>query len=291
MLPRRVQISLRRLVARWKQSRYRHSWPIDESAANPPKNWRGWPGDKKFALILTHDVELAGGQEKCLPLMELEKRYGFRSSFNFVPERYPVSKEVQQILRSNNFEIGVHGLYHDGKLYQSEKIFRQRAEKINRYLADWQAAGFRSPSMHHNLAWLHHLNIKYDLSTFDTDPFEPQSDGVATIFPFRVQNGLPEKNYVELPYTLVQDYTHFIMLKKTDIKIWQEKLDWIVAKGGMALLNTHPDYMNFNGNQFKPDEYTAAYYEEFLKYVHTKYKDQYWNVIPKVLAAFWQSRF
>ena len=30
------------------------------------------------------------------------------------------------------------------------------------------------------------LNIAYDASTFDTDPFEPQPDGVNTIFPFWV---------------------------------------------------------------------------------------------------------
>jgi hypothetical protein len=195
-----------------------------------------------------------------------------------------------QTLQANNFEIGVHGLYHDGKLYKSEKIFMQRAEKINSYLADWQAVGFRSPSMHHNLAWLHKLNIEYDASTFDTDPFEPQSDGVNTIFPFLVQNGRPDQNYVELPYTLVQDYTHFILLKKTDIIFWREKLDWIVEKGGMALLDTHPDYMNFNGGKFKPEEYSALFYENFLKYVQSKYQNQFWHVLPKEIAAFWKHR-
>jgi hypothetical protein len=34
--------------------------------------------------------------------------------------------------------------------------------------------------------WLHQLNIEYDLSTFDTDPFEPQPEGRHTIFPFWV---------------------------------------------------------------------------------------------------------
>jgi hypothetical protein len=35
-----------------------------------------------------------------------------------------------------------------------------------------------SSFMHHNLKWLASLNIKYSISTFDTDPFEPQPDGV-----------------------------------------------------------------------------------------------------------------
>jgi hypothetical protein len=35
-----------------------------------------------------------------------------------------------------------------------------------------------------NLDWLHDLDVQYDASTFDTDPFEPQPDGRHTMFPF-----------------------------------------------------------------------------------------------------------
>ena len=40
--------------------------------------------------VLTHDVERQGGVNKCLQLMEIEKKHGFRSSFNFVPHDYVV---------------------------------------------------------------------------------------------------------------------------------------------------------------------------------------------------------
>ena len=30
-----------------------------------------------------------------------------------------------------------------------------------------------------NLEWFHRLNIEYDTSTFDTDPFEPEPEGEA----------------------------------------------------------------------------------------------------------------
>ena len=42
--------------------------------------------------------------------------------------------------------------------------------------------------MYHNLDWIHDLDIYYDASTFDTDPFEPQPDGFKTIYPFTVKN-------------------------------------------------------------------------------------------------------
>ena len=100
---------------------------------------------------------------------------------------------------------------HDGMLYASKRIFTKRAIRINSYLREWNSIGFRSPSMHHNLDWLHELDIEYDASTFDTDPFEPDSDGVGTIFPFWVPGNPEQDGYVELPYTLPQDFLLFIL--------------------------------------------------------------------------------
>ena len=62
------------------------------------------------------------------------------------------SEELRNYLTENGFEVGVHGLNHDGKYYNSRAIFRERALKINRYIRDWGSVGFRSPSMLHNLA-------------------------------------------------------------------------------------------------------------------------------------------
>ncbi len=286
LIPRGVQLQLRRKLIRIKLRNCAHTWPIHEPAGVPPPGWSGWPAHKPFALVLTHDVEWAAGQEKCPELMKLEISLGFRSSFNFVPERYPASAEIHQQLVENGFEVGVHGLKHDGKLFQNQRIFRERARQINRYLEEWGAVGFRSPSMHHQLAWLHHLHIAYDSSTFDTDPFEPQADGAGTIFPFWVSGRTPEQGYVELPYTLPQDFTLFILMGKKDIRIWKRKLDWIVSRGGMVLLNVHPDYINFAGGKPGPEEYPVRHYAGLLEYIRTRYEGLYWHARPREVAAF-----
>src|SRR5512134_1695163 len=277
LIPRRVQLAVRRTVVLRKRARVPHLWPIDESAGNPPENWRGWPDGKRFALVLTHDVDTEKGQEKCCELAKLEMRLGFRSSFNFVPRRYAVSPELRKYLTWNGFEVGVHGLYHDGNYFRSRDTFTQRAILINQYLKEWGAVGFRAPSMHHNLDWIHDLDIEYDASTFDTDPFEPQPDGVGTIFPFRVNGNSIRPGYVEIPYTLPQDFTLFVLMREKSIDIWKRKLDWVAAKGGMALMNTHPDYMNFGGQSVPFDEYPVRYYRELLEYARKTYDGQYWN--------------
>lgn len=285
-MPRQIQIGLRSNVILRRRKAYSKVWPILEGAGTPPDKWPGWPDKKQFALVLTHDVDTAIGQTKCYQLMETEERLGFLSSFNFVPERYNVSAELRNHLTKKGFEVGVHGLNHDGRLFQSQKIFRERSRKINTYLRAWDAIGFRSPAMHHNLDWIGDLNIEYDLSTFDTDPFEPQSDGVGTIFPFWVQGNSNHKGYVELPYTLAQDFTLFILMKEKGVDVWKKKLDWIAGCGGMALLNTHPDYMNFNKTKPKFDEYPVQYYIDFLEHIRTGYEGRYWHDLPKSVAEY-----
>ena len=142
--------------------------------------------------------------------------------------------------------------------------------------------------MQHKLEWLHALDAEYDTSTFDTDPFEPEPDGMGTIFPFWVP-GPNGNGYVELPYTLVQDFTLFVILREPNIDIWKHKLDWIAERGGMALINTHPDYMCFNGQPAR-DEFPVARYEEFLRYAREKYERSYWPALPRQVARYYRER-
>jgi hypothetical protein len=127
LIPRRLQIAMRRTLVLHQMKQHRNVWPIDPGSAKPPDGWSGWPEGRQFALVLTHDVDTARGQERCRDLMKMEMRLGFRSSFNFVPERYEVSAKLRQELTQSGFEVGVHGLYHDGKYYESREIFLERA--------------------------------------------------------------------------------------------------------------------------------------------------------------------
>jgi hypothetical protein len=287
ILPKRLQIFLRRIhINRILRSRT-HLWPIDERKGSTPEEWQGWPGGKKFALVLTHDIDSKEGLAKSGNLMELDERCGFRSCFFVVPERYQIPVGVLEGIVRRGFELSIHGLTHDGKLYSSRKVFQEKAMKINKYLKDWQSLGFRSPAMHHNLEWLRDLDILYDASTFDTDPFEPQPDGVGEIFPFWVPGAGESRGYVELPYTLPQDFTLFVLMRESNIGLWQKKLDWIAERGGMALIISHPDYMNFQEEKIRYDQYPVNLYEEFLLFIRTRYEGDYWNALPREVAHFW----
>lgn len=285
-IPRWLQILVRCRVVSYQRKKNSYIWPIDPNAGIPPKGWQGWPDNKKFALVLSHDVDTQKGHDKCYQLMEIEESLGFRSAFNFVPERYVVSRTLLKDITDRGFQVCVHGLKHDGKLFSSRKIFKRRAIRINKYIREWGVEGFTTPSMLRNPEWIYELNVKHCMSTFDTDPFEPQPHGIGTIFPFYMKNKSSGKGFVELPYTLPQDFTIFILMKEQTIDIWKKKLDWIVQKGGMALLNTHSDYMNFTESKLGMEEYPVEYYIEFLKFIKAKYDGEYYHALPMEIARF-----
>jgi len=331
-VPWSVRMGIRRWFAMRKRRHVGAVWPILSGSECPPAGWPGWPSGKKFAFVLTHDVEGPEGLAKVRKLAELEMNLGFRSSFNFIPEGpYDVPPELRAWLVQNGFEVGVHDLHHDGKLFVSRETFAKRASRINAYLREWRTGGFRAGFMLRRLEWLHDLNVAYDATSFDTDPFEPQPDGVGTIFPFWIpkqnseletplvqgsdsgpETSIPHSNlraphssalastsdsglrtsdwasgsqesspshhtshladgYVELPYTLPQDSTLFLLLREKSPEIWLRKLDWVAEHGGMSMVNVHPDYLRFPGDPERSNTFPVEHYRALLDHVRTRY--------------------
>ncbi len=67
--------------------------------------------------------------------LNLKWVWGFRSSFNFVPEgEYDAPLELRSFLTEQGFEVGVHDLHHDGTLYRSHSEFSAAADRINEHL-------------------------------------------------------------------------------------------------------------------------------------------------------------
>jgi hypothetical protein len=291
LLPRATIDTIKKFNAsRLSENEHQLSWPIEDRYArflwetarqllllsgNSTVSFTPfWPDGKKFAVVLTHDVEGEKGLQFVEQLAELEESLGFRSSFNFVPCGYQTPARLMNSLRERGFEVGVHGLKHDGKLYKSEQNFMMQASSINQYLREFDAKGFRSPLMHRQPAWQQALEIEYDLSFFDTDPYEPLPGGTMCIWPFFIGH------FVEMPYTLVQDSTLLDVLNEGNPRLWLEKVDFLALYFGMALLNSHPDYLCKKHN--------IAVYAEFLHSLQARV--DYWHALPGEVARWWRAR-
>jgi hypothetical protein len=290
VLPRGLTRLLRRLHRESAESAFPLGWPIEDRYArflvdvvHQLLRRRGqtefpfiqfWPEGRAYAFVLTHDVETAEGQEFVRTVADLDARYGFRSSFNFVAERYAVDHRLLEELGQRGFEVGVHGLRHDGKLFRSRSEFMRRAVRINESLRAFGAVGFRAPLTHRHPAWMQALDVEYDASFFDTDPYEPMPGGTMSLWPFMIGR------FVELPYTMVQDYTLTAVLKETTPRLWLEKVDVLRAYSGMALVLTHPDYLR------SPAVWRV--YEDFLRAMSGR--TDYWHALPRDVARWWRAR-
>ena len=288
-LPRRLQIALRRAYAPIQARSRFPAWPLEESlhgfydtvlgwvaeVAGVPVPWIApWPRGYAWALVLTHDVETAEGLSLMPVLAKVEERRGYVSSWNFVPKRYEVPDNVLVDLANRGCEVGIHGLYHDGRDLESARLLQERLPEMVRYAQQWGAGGFRSPATQRGWDLIAALPFDYDSSYPDTDPFEPQGGGCCSWLPF--MNG----EVVELPITLAQDHTVFVILRRRDAKVWMDKAEALRRRGGMALMITHPDYVRLGPISEAYDALLARYCDDQTA----------WRALPGEVSSWWRRR-
>lgn len=289
VLPRPVQLGLRRVFSHVQGRSAFPRWPVEDSLhglyswlfavlaelSGEPVPYIGlWPGGHSWAFVLTHDVETADGFRDIELLRGAERDLGYRSSWNFVGLRYQVQDAVVRSLQDEGCEVGVHGLLHDGRDLASQRLLEKRLPVMRQFADRWGAVGFRSPSTQRTWAWMPRLGFDYDSSYTDTDPYEPQPGGCCTYLPYF------NEAMIELPMTLPQDHTVFRILDQADPDIWLRKAEFLRDRNGMVLLVTHPDYAR--------DQRVADGYRKLL--------DRFcgdstaWRALPREVAQWWRER-
>ncbi len=283
----------RRAIADWKNVTF-PQWPLDctvdhlfqaivkrliEGCGKDslPFLWF-WPETKRGCVVITYDVETDDGQRFCPQLMDLTESYGFRASFQIVPERrYPIRHEILEEMRERGHEVNVHGLNHDGRLFADHDEFVRRAEKINAYARRLDAAGFRSPVLYRNQAWYDALQFDYDMSVPNTARLEAQRGGCCTVFPYFIGN------IVELPLTTSQDYTLFHLLNDYSMDVWRRQVDALVQESGLICVLGHPDYL--------AEQRARTSFENYLAHLRQRaHDDGLWTARPRDVAAWWRQR-
>ena len=294
LLPVAVRRYLQRLaLADWKAIPF-PNWPLDctvdrllrgtlahairaRDGEPIPFIWF-WPDGLKACVIFTHDVESDAGQRFCPKLMNMNEEFGFSASFQFVPEeRYAKRDTIHAEVRERGHEINVHGLNHDGRLFEEREEFLRRAAKINEYAASWGALGFRSPVLYRKQEWFGALKFDYDMSVPNTARLEAQRGGCCTAMPYFIGD------LVELPTTSVEDYTLLHILRDRTTNIWCKQVDTIVRMNGIFNLLVHPDYLD--------SETARQMYRSFLFELRERVEvDGLWTPLPREASAWWRAR-
>jgi hypothetical protein len=289
LIPRPVQIALRRVGAQRQRRTPFPAWPYEDvllrqraDALRAELASRGtdsmpivglWPQDSRFAWVLTHDVEGPLGLERMEWLQDIERRHGCMSSWNLCANWYPIADADLQRVRAAGGEIGVHGLYHDDRLFRDRSSFEASLPGIRHCMEAWGAEGFRAPALHRDARWMHELPCSYDSSYPHSDPFQPLPGGCCAIHPFFFGD------VVELPLTLEQDFTLFELLRERTVSLWTEKSRWIIRHHGLINVLVHPDYMTAE---------RLERYEELL--VFLREQPGGWHALPREVARWWRQR-
>jgi peptidoglycan/xylan/chitin deacetylase (PgdA/CDA1 family) len=292
LIPRQVQLALRRRLIRWQGSPAFPRWPYDDSVERLVRFYAGcvlraqgreqaeftwfWPNGAHAAVILTHDVEGTEGLANAVRIAELEEQRGFRSSFNIVGDWYPIDWSIVRELQDRGHEIGSHALFHDRSLFSSRSEFERQLPRLREVVQRLGAVGFRSPATHRVTEWLHELPVDYDATMPLSDPYEPQPGGVCTAWPFFLGD------VVELPYTLPQDHTLFNLLGYRSPDPWIEQVQRIKRSFGLVQCVSHPD-PGYLGEP-RAEAMYAAFLDALAAETHM------WHALPRDVARWWRAR-
>ena len=237
-----------------------------------------WPDGASACTMLTHDVEGQGGIDFCDALMDIDDSFGIKSAFQLIPEGHENTwKQTAARLRQRGFEVNLHDLNHDGRLFVNRAEFLRRAKRINEYAREFGCDGFRSGVMYREQDWFDAFEFAYDMSVPNAAHLEPQRGGCCTVMPYFVGDIL------ELPLTTTQDYTLFYILNDYSTSVWRTQIDLLVRHHGLISVITHPDYLT-GGRE-------RGVYAELLRYLSERRdRDRLWFALPGEINRWWRNR-
>src|SRR3989442_4590484 len=294
LLPVGVRKHLQRAwLGRWEKIPF-PEWPVDRTVERIFKRLLGvvmrahgveeipfiwfWPGGYLSCAIMTHDVETRSGLNFTDALMKLNDSFGIKASFQLIPERrYQVSENLLREIRARGFEVNVHDLNHDGRLFRDRAEFLQRAAKINQYIRQFRAKGFRSGALYRNIEWYDAFEFSYDMSVPNVGHLDPQWGGCCTTMPYFIGNIL------ELPVTTTQDYSLFHILGEYSTELWKRQIRLILEDHGLISFIVHPDYL------LEPR--AQAIYMDLLAHLsHLRAEGKLCIALPRDVDEWWRMR-
>lgn len=240
-----------------------------------------WPDGAPGCAMMTHDVEGPRGAAFSDRLMDLDGRFDIPSSFQVVPDapRTPrgATRQLVGRLKGRGFEVNVHDLTHDGRLFRDRERFLRHASTINARGREFGSRGFRSGAMYRRQDWLAALDISYDMSVPNVAHLEPQRGGCCTVMPYFIGHVL------EIPLTAAQDYTVFHVIGDYSTRLWQEQIDRILAENGLLSFIAHPDYL--------AEPRAEDVYAELLALLDALRRERgVWIAPPAAIDKWWRAR-
>lgn len=241
------------------------------------KTWNG----KRYACIITHDIDTQKGLKRAKHLKKLEEKYDVHSAWYIPSKHYKLNLETVKDL-ANYGEIGAHDTKHDGKLAQlpKQKLVKRvrEAKQTLEKIINCSVEGFRAPLLQHNVEIIRALEearYTYDTSIPTWEPKHPygmKPSGIGTA------NSVKIGKMVEIPISLPQDHqmTNVLGLApKQTVEAWMKLKEAIKDIGGICTVLVHPSYQLAHSKNLN-------IYEDLMNNFATD--DDAWVTVPTEIA-------
>lgn len=221
-----------------------------------------WQGGKKAGLCITHDVDYLEDFNNIDYIIDLEQKFGLKSSFNFLTcWNYKIEKQLLTRLLHTGFEIGLHGYTHDIAFgYRSKEKITTAIKKAMDELGV-EVVGFRAPILAISrkvLEVLEELKFKYDSSIL--------GNKAGICFPYQY----PGLNICELPLTLQDDFLFRDknLTQDEGFEFISKMIEDIIEVNGLVVLNLHPQICKMHN----------IFYEKLLNFISQR--NDIWKTTP-----------
>ena len=236
-----------------------------------------YPKKKKYAVLLSHDIESNKIQNNVKEIIAIEEKYDLKSTSFFVTNSFKINNVLLEYIVESGNEVACHGYLHDMKLiYLSSFARRKRFVLMKERLADYNVVGFRSPAWLRCDEMFEELSefFIYDSSMLDYDRFSYSyqwtgRDGCHTVFPFK------RDKILEIPVTILPELPVLLKLNINMLQFWKMKIDLIKNIGGVIHI------------MFHPGKYGQTKKKEFCELFEYILDGEYCNCTLKEFAMFW----
>ncbi|MEW6008501.1 MAG: polysaccharide deacetylase family protein [Candidatus Omnitrophota bacterium] len=217
-----------------------------------PLTWNG----HKACVCLTHDVDSKEGYRFIENILDLEKRFKARSTYNFLTNwGYRIDSHLVKKILEAKFEVGLHGWTHDIALGCRDKKRIKRELGLAMKELGVRVSGFRAPAFAISKALLEvlvELGIKYDSSMKTLSCY---GQAVESPYPYRY----PGVDIWEIPLTIQDDriFRDLHLSCEEGLGVIKELVERIIKVGGVVVINTHPRLIKSR----------YIFYEDFLAWL------------------------
>lgn len=248
-----------------------------------------WPNGKKYAFVLTHDVDSKWVYQKdnLKTFFDTEEQVGVKGAWFFVGNLYKHDFEKIDFLFRQGHEIGLHGDNHDHKIaFLSKAHINKRLSMCRSFIDRYEIIGFRSPHYLRTPCFYEILKdyVKYDTSMHDSynsiSASNMTREGCSTVYPFKLSDCL-----LEIPITIPEDFELYKREKGPDsiVMTQLEQINEVKTRNGIALLVIHPEpHLSSRKDYFEA-------FKEVLRAVSMD--SDCWICRPKDIYNYWINKF